>query len=247
MGQREIVGERKIIEERKTVEGEEVAEEKKAAKERKTSDEKKAAGGKKSVEEKREDRRVKYTLMVIRESFIKLLKQKPIAKITIKEICEDADINRATFYAHYTDQYDLLWQIEKNLIDDVNEYLSCYNLREISDAPVEMIQKILEYIKENAELFDLLLNSNGDIQFLQEFEKVIGQKNMLPSIISDNLSSEDAEYLFLFFAHGSIGVIQKWLSEGMKKPAGEMARLILKTVAEGRKAFLDNDREKARG
>ena len=55
--------------------------------------------------EKKDDRRVKYSKMVIKDSFIQLLKEKPITKITIKEICALADINRATFYAHYTDTY----------------------------------------------------------------------------------------------------------------------------------------------
>ncbi|HBC96216.1 MAG TPA: TetR/AcrR family transcriptional regulator, partial [Clostridium sp.] len=47
------------------------------------------------MKKEKTDRRVKYTKMVIRQSFIKLLKQKNISKISIKEICEDADINRA--------------------------------------------------------------------------------------------------------------------------------------------------------
>ena len=49
------------------------------------------------------DRRVKYTKMVLRNALIKLLETKPISRITIKEICEEADINRTTYYAHYTD------------------------------------------------------------------------------------------------------------------------------------------------
>jgi len=54
------------------------------------------------------DRRVKYRKMVLRESLTKLMQEKPISRITIKELCEDADINRATFYSHYNDQFDLL-------------------------------------------------------------------------------------------------------------------------------------------
>ncbi|MFA7674359.1 MAG: TetR family transcriptional regulator, partial [Clostridia bacterium] len=49
-----------------------------------------------------EDRRVRYTKMVLKESFINLLSKKGISNITIKQICEDADINRATFYTHYS-------------------------------------------------------------------------------------------------------------------------------------------------
>ena len=69
------------------------------------------------------DRRVKYTRMVIKESFIDLLEKKDISRITIKEICENADINRATFYAHYSDQYELLRKIEDEFLDNIRDYL----------------------------------------------------------------------------------------------------------------------------
>jgi AcrR family transcriptional regulator len=58
------------------------------------------------------DRRVKYTKMVLKDSLIKLMQEKPISRITIKAICEDADVNRATYYSHYKDQFDQLNQIE---------------------------------------------------------------------------------------------------------------------------------------
>lgn len=185
------------------------------------------------MEDRKMDRRVKYSLMVIKESFIKLLGQKPISKITIKEICDDADVNRATFYAHYSDQYDLMDQIEQELIDGINRYLNGKDLNVISEAPVEMLEKILEYIKENAELFDLLLNLNGDLQFQREVTKIIGQQHF-SAMTADQ---ENSEYMFLFYASGSIGVIQKWLKDGMKKPAGELAELILKLSINGRASF----------
>ena len=47
------------------------------------------------------DARVRYTVHMIQNIFLELLKEKPIAKITVKEICERAEINRSTFYKHY--------------------------------------------------------------------------------------------------------------------------------------------------
>lgn len=177
------------------------------------------------------DRRVKYTRMVIRQSFVKLLRQKPISKITVKEICEDADVNRATFYAHYTDPYDLLHQIENDIVDDVNRYLDRYNLRSMTQVPEEMLAKILEYIHDNAELFDLLLlHSNGDIQFQQEITRIIGQRHFALQESPD----EDTEYMYLFFANGTIGVILRWLRDGMKKPVGEMTELTQKLTGNSR-------------
>ena len=57
---------------------------------------------------KENDLRVRVTNMLIRRAFMELLKQKPLQNISIKELCEKAEINRGTFYAHYTDVYDLL-------------------------------------------------------------------------------------------------------------------------------------------
>lgn len=187
------------------------------------------------MDKTKSDRRVKYTLMVIRQSFVKLLNQKPISKITIKEICEDADINRATFYTHFQDQYDLLHQIETGIIDDINQYLSNYDLKNVSRVPAQMLDKILEYIKANAEIFKLLLlSSNADIQFQQEITKIIGQQHF-SAMAADK---DDSEYVFLFFANGAIGLIIKWLKDGMKKPVSEMSNLILKLSLYGNQPFL---------
>lgn len=189
------------------------------------------------MKEKKIDRRVKYTKMVIKQSFIKLLKQKPISAISIKEICEDADINRATFYAHYKNQYGLLNCIENETIDDIKEYLNSCNFKSKNDIPTIIIERILEYIKKNSELFDILLNSNGDTHFQQEVIEIIGKQYFIPSRENNLLKREEAEYIFHFLASGSICTIQKWLKEGMKKPTNEMAGFILTISINGIKFF----------
>ena len=45
------------------------------------------------------DARKRYTQMVLKQSFLKLLKEKPVNRITVKEVCALAQLNRATFYA----------------------------------------------------------------------------------------------------------------------------------------------------
>ena len=54
------------------------------------------------------DARKRYTQMVLKQSLLKLLKEKPVNRITVKEVCELAQLNRATFYAHYSDCFALL-------------------------------------------------------------------------------------------------------------------------------------------
>ena len=71
----------------------------------------------------KESRRVKMTKMLLNESFLKFLAEKPLARITIKEICEDADANRSTYYAHFTDPYDQLKKLEADIMVDMTIFV----------------------------------------------------------------------------------------------------------------------------
>lgn len=62
------------------------------------------------------DARVRYTRRVIQEALLTLLEQKPLNKITVTELCALAQINRATFYAHYADCYAVLNALEDGLL-----------------------------------------------------------------------------------------------------------------------------------
>lgn len=63
------------------------------------------------------DARVRYTKRVLKDSLLKLLTEKPINKITVTEVCELAELNRATFYSHYSDCFALLESIEDELVE----------------------------------------------------------------------------------------------------------------------------------
>ena len=65
------------------------------------------------------DRRTKYTKSVIRQALFDLLKEKPLNKITVTDICKMADINRSTFYSYYEDVYALLTQIQNELFENI--------------------------------------------------------------------------------------------------------------------------------
>ena len=58
-----------------------------------------------------QDRRIRKTRAVLKSSLLSLMKEKSVKHITVKELCDKADINRGTFYLHYTDVFDMLEQI----------------------------------------------------------------------------------------------------------------------------------------
>lgn len=183
------------------------------------------------------NRKIKYTKMVLKESFIRLLKSKDISRITITEICEEADINRATFYAHYKDQYDLLKQIEQELVDDINRYLANYSFHENGSESLQLMEQIFEYIKENSEVCSVLLSESGDKNFQREVLSIV-QHQCITEWTNKNVNKEVAEYLYSYATNGSIGIIQRWLREGMDRSTMEMAELILKMTDHGLSAFV---------
>ncbi|MBT2688493.1 TetR/AcrR family transcriptional regulator C-terminal domain-containing protein [Bacillus sp. ISL-47] len=178
------------------------------------------------------DRRKKYTRMVLKEALIKLLEEKQIPCITIKEICVQADINRSTFYSHYSSQYDLLNSIEEEFIKDMTATLSQYNFSK-EDEALQMTEKILEYIAENNDICRTLLSENSDIHF-QKKGMMITKEFIFKNWITDkHLEQETLEYISMFVVSGSIHVIKHWLENGMNKTPKEMAEIINNFINKG--------------
>ncbi len=163
--------------------------------------------------------------MVLKDSLIKLLSEKQISTITVKEICNLADINRSTFYTHYSDQFDLLDKIEEEIIEDMNEYLSQYNFKKEEES-LQMTEKLLEYIVSKRDICQTLLNENGDTTFQKRVMNVAQRFLMKNWMAVNNLDEDMSEYLSTFIISGSIHVIKSWLSHGMDKSPKQMAEII---------------------
>ncbi|WP_062354416.1 TetR/AcrR family transcriptional regulator [Bacillus kwashiorkori] len=167
------------------------------------------------------DRRKKYTRMVLKESLIKLLKEKPIFSITVKEICELADINRSTFYSHYSDQYDLLEKMEEEIIEDMYMYLSQYNFAK-EEETLQMTEKLLEYLASKWEICQILLSENNETTFENKV-MTVAKNFIIKNHSTAPLDESFSDYLSTFIISGSIHMIKNWLKNGMDKSPKEMA------------------------
>lgn len=74
--------------------------------------------------EKKTDRRVRKTKAQLRAGLAKLMQTKSIKEITVKELVDEVDINRSTFYLHYTDIYQMLESIEDELEGEINQIVN---------------------------------------------------------------------------------------------------------------------------
>lgn len=70
-------------------------------------------------EERGEDRRIRKSKKALQEALIRLLSKKSIGEITIKELTDEADVHRGTFYHHYSDAMDLKVQTEREIAEQL--------------------------------------------------------------------------------------------------------------------------------
>lgn len=182
------------------------------------------------------DRRKQYTRMVLMNSLVALLQKKQISTITIKEICELADINRSTFYSHYSNQYELLNSIEEKFIEDMMAALKQYNFSKEEEAFL-IIEKILEYISNNNVICQVLLNQSTESHFQKQGTLIIRKFIFNNWITKHKLDRHQFEYMSIFVVGGSVFVIKNWLEKGMKESHLEMAEIINNLINKGLSAI----------
>lgn len=173
-----------------------------------------------------DNQRVRLTKKLLQDSLISLLQKESIHKISIKQICDKAQINRSTFYKYYGSQYDLLEEMEKDILDRINSYLEPGTDSTTLYDP-QRLTKAIEFINENIDLCRLLLNNNVDPKFP---EKLVLSLQSTPHLAGNQLSGKysDAEfsYIFDFAIGGGFYYIKSWINKENRESPEEIAKLL---------------------
>lgn len=184
------------------------------------------------------DRRVLYTRMVMKQSLLELMKTTDINRITVKAICERADINRGTFYAHYSEPRELLKQIENDFTRSITDTISRHGI-DATDT-FGMISDIVQRIYENGDICKTLLGEHGDATFLNELLYEVQKKCVdLWSVTMADAQLPMLEYLYSFIALGSVGVLRKWIANDMAESPQLIATAIDKMTYKGLRGFAE--------
>lgn len=167
------------------------------------------------------NRRTTMTRRLLRTALLELLQEKPFDRISIREICDRADLNRTTFYLHYQDQAALLEDVEREVKGRIIEYMK--NVVAGEDSAMR-IAAFLDYIQDNAALFKALLCNNASESFREAFLRyvLLNVQEKLPGF-SEN---ERNKYLYSFMMAGCVSVIVSWIEAGFDLNSQQMARLI---------------------
>lgn len=180
------------------------------------------------------DRRVKYTKNIIKESFIELLQEKEIDKITVSELCEKSDINRATFYRYYIDIYDLLLKIELEFANELKDKLTNYTSSSFKDIVIEY----LKYLKDNKEFVKIIFGNSKNLYFLYDFFEYFFENFKNKWFININgLDEESKKILFIFMFNGCLGIIKYWIQNDFSDDIDSLSMIIVNTCHYGLEGY----------
>ncbi len=172
-----------------------------------------------------EDRRVKLTKKILKETLIEIMRTKSINDISIKKICETADINRSTFYHHYQSPQELYDDIINDISYNINAILEISIAKKASQA--ETVARLLSYIEENRELFLIILSEKGNLTIGERLNKVIS------GFIAMDNGSELSRYCAQFISAGVANILWIWLNDANRLPPKDVAELITTIISHG--------------
>lgn len=173
------------------------------------------------------DARVRYTQMVIEKIFLEMLVEKPVIKITVTELCQRAQINRATFYKHYLDVPDLLEKLEQRLFEQIRTAFSDH-----ATGMEAFLEDMLNYMRQEGMRFMILGSDHGDPNLVAKTFDVC-YENAYP-ILKINLPwlcDEERQMLYHFVSQGSSGILTYWVRNGMKQSPVDVIRFLMKVCA----------------
>ncbi|MGE5372411.1 MAG: TetR/AcrR family transcriptional regulator [Solirubrobacterales bacterium] len=175
------------------------------------------------------DRRVRRTKRILAVTLVDLLKEKPLNRITVKEITEIADVNRATFYRHYQDVYDMFHQVEDDLLAEFKKAVTAQPVRGLDDLRGFYV-RIFEFVGENADFGQMLAGTNREMSLVEKCKDIVD--DFLNDARTNNLPPVD-RFANAFVVAGFVEVVKTWLNENMPVPPARMAEYILHSIRFG--------------
>jgi AcrR family transcriptional regulator len=165
------------------------------------------------------------------------MEEKDFKDITVKDITERVDLNRGTFYLHYTDTYDLLEKLENETLHDFQSMIDTYVPRTDQRDLSPVLHPIAEYIVENASICKSLFQNRASNDFVLKFQRMICENgSKIIKEIYPQATRQSMDYFFGFITYGLIGLIKQWFASGMKLQTHEVvliANQVITSVAEG--------------
>jgi AcrR family transcriptional regulator len=191
------------------------------------------------MERNNQDRRVIRTKREIELALIRLLKRKGIHQITVKELAEEADITRATFYNYYRDPYEIIEQMQNKLLAAIQNII---NETTGGDSNGFFI-RLFEYLKDETVRAEILAFDTGNGNGFERIGYCIHNNYMLRwGQTFTESQAANYKYYRYYIVFGCIAVVENWIKSGKKETPEQMAR-ITNSVLPKEKMYLKSDKK----
>lgn len=168
---------------------------------------------------------------MIREAYMELLKEKDLSKITVTDIITRADLNRATFYAHYPDVRGVTEEIENEIIEKMLEVLKEFQFTSFFRNPAPLLLKISRYLEEDTDFYRILVRANGSEIFMEKLKKVFSDHMLNDSDIPESMQqSKMVELRVCYFAGGIVNLYKQWFRGDLNCTLNDIALEVSKLL-----------------
>lgn len=189
--------------------------------------------------DKTTDLRVSRTHKLIKEAFFELMETVGFEKISVQALTKKAMVSRTTFYLHYRDKYDLLDQIEEEMLEGLKDMTVGTPIESVmteglsGEKPFALLSRIYEYVEKNQAFFKLIMGENGDPSFFHKLYEAIKRTASLSIDFGRLKIPEHYAIAFIIGIHTSI--IAEWLKTGLKETPQEIASMIAEVMGDAPK------------
>lgn len=177
---------------------------------------------------RRNDVRVIKTRQKLRRALLLVLGEKRIEDLSITEVCSAAGVNRNTFYAHYSDLYELLDEVKSSYLEYFSNELS--ECRKKSDGTEDMLTYFLKLIDKSRFFFSIIFSDESFPVFMHSLVQI----SLEETFVSINADNADISDTCIFITGGVSNMIDSWLrSSGqitVEEEAGKIRALIDKII-----------------
>ena len=176
------------------------------------------------------------TAVRLDKALLSLLEKKPFEYITISEICEDAGVNRSTFYLHYENTADLLKEATTYVLDNFASYFSVdmesiaskyenCDLQELNFINEKYLHPYLSFIKENQRLFAAVLSQPTVFESKAIFQRLFDDV-FNPILDRFHYPRDEQNYVMMFYLNGITAIITEWLMDACSKSIEDVSYII---------------------
>lgn len=186
---------------------------------------------------KKTDARIINSKKYLKEALLSLLSEMKISEIKVVSLCKRAEINRATFYSHYNNVYELFDETINDFMNDICKVVSKLNENIPKEEKKLMYRNLIKYIDKNSELFIMYFENSKNIELSSEQSYELQQK------IHQKIKSNNemlSKYIVNYYIYSGGAILYTWLKNGKKESYEEIGKILFAFINKGASFLTSN-------